>query len=223
MSFTRSFYDTGAAQVRLNDSVAIGSRVMSHPEPCEGCYPVSPDIRLQHTGVSMLGTQSWVDLEGDLMNLNRKGNRRDPNSLYKPQCGPYSCDTGEPCGQGVVGQCSGMAPGQRVGDNRLIPQKDCMFGPEPTRATNPPCNNRAMAVNRWEWLCHDPQKNLEPPFEMGVSTRIIVKDNHRPFIPTPIDQRSVWPNSTSVPDSILHQVFTLPTISQVPASYIERY
>ena len=74
--------------------------------------------------------------------------------------------------------------------------KDCDFlSPEDTKMSNPPCTLRGTGWNRWEWLCEDPQKNSLIPFETGINNRIVVKDNHRPCIPTPLDLSDTLPKS----------------------------
>jgi hypothetical protein len=96
-----------------------------------------------------------------------------------------------PCGQGVVGKCSKLKPGQRPGDENLIHFPDCRFEPEEqTRLSNPPCNLRSTGWNRWEWLCKDPQQlplGLLLPFDWHIDSKNLAKDNHRPCLPTPID------------------------------------
>ena len=47
--------------------------------------------------------------------------------------------------------------------------------------------------NRWEWLCLDPQEKVLIPFDHNINNRIIVKDNHRPIIPKPLDQSLALP------------------------------
>jgi hypothetical protein len=58
---------------------------------------------------------------------------------------------------------------------------------------------RGHGWNRWEWLCHDPQENVSRPFEWNVSNRILVKDNHRPCIPKPLDPTPVLPRGGTLP------------------------
>jgi hypothetical protein len=64
---------------------------------------------------------------------------------------------------------------------------------ESTRISNPPCTLRCNGVNRWQALCHDPQKLAVRPFETLVNNRIVVKDNHRPCVELPVDQTAALP------------------------------
>ena len=77
--------------------------------------------------------------------------------------------------------------------------KDCFFVAEDTRLSNPPSNLRGTGINRFEWLCKNPQNNIEVPFDYNISNRIVVKDNHRPLIPTPIDQTLSLPKGGDLP------------------------
>ena len=52
---------------------------------------------------------------------------------------------------------------------------------------------RELGINRWEWLCLDPQERVLIPFDHNINNRIIVKDNHRPIIPKPLDQTVALP------------------------------
>ena len=87
--------------------------------------------------------------------------------------------------------------GSRVGDE-LEDYKECGIAPEDTRLSNPACNLRGTGFNRWEHLDRNPQETFEVPRSNGlfaptVSTRIIVKDNHRPCLPKLIDQSESLP------------------------------
>ena len=64
---------------------------------------------------------------------------------------------------------------------------NCFIGSEDTRLSNPACNLRGTGWNRWEWLCLDPQERVLMPFDYNINNRLVVKDNHRPCIPKPID------------------------------------
>ena len=70
---------------------------------------------------------------------------------------------------------------------------------ENTRLSNPSCNLRGTGFNRWEWLCNNPQERVLIPFDVNVSNRLVVKDNHRPVIPTLIDQTSILPTPNNEP------------------------
>ena len=70
---------------------------------------------------------------------------------------------------------------------------DCAFSSEDTRLSNPSCTLRGTGWNRWQWLHSNPQDKTEIPFTVNTCNRIVVKDNHRPCIPVPIDQAPALP------------------------------
>ena len=77
---------------------------------------------------------------------------------------------------------------------------------EDTRFTNPASTLRGTGINRWQWLCKDPQTNALEGFDHSVSSRIIVKDNHRPLIPVAFDQTAVLPTNDTVENFEPNQV-----------------
>ena len=196
MSFNRLNYDTGTYRKELNQSVGPGAYVLNQPHiSCEPCYPYSSSIRLQKSGGSINSKISMVDLDSELLGLYRK-NSNNPDKKYKPKCPDSLCNSGEPCGPGVSSSCShniNIKSSERQGDEALLKWNDCFEPPEDTRLSNPPCTMRETEINRFEWLCEDPQNNVEIPFATNISNRIIVKDNHRPILPTPISCIPVLP------------------------------
>ena len=57
-----------------------------------------------------------------------------------------------------------------------LPQ-DCNFKTNSyTRLDNPSSNLRGTGINRWEWLCRNPQSNVFIPFRNNLNTRLIMKD-----------------------------------------------
>ena len=41
----------------------------------------------------------------------------------------------------------------------------------------------------------NPQDHVLMPFDNNVANRIVVKDNHRPLVPTPVDPKLVLPQT----------------------------
>jgi hypothetical protein len=74
--------------------------------------------------------------------------------------------------------------GDRCGDNNLVDFPVCRFGIEDTRLSNPPSTLRGTGVNRFNPLCFNPQEKIFFPGELHIPSRIIMKDNHRPCIPS---------------------------------------
>jgi hypothetical protein len=52
---------------------------------------------------------------------------------------------------------------------------------------------RSTGWNRWEWLCQNPQDKALMPFDFLISNRLMMKDNHRPCLPKPLDQCAMNP------------------------------
>lgn len=191
MSFTKLSYDKGAYTSNLNQSVGPGVYRLGEPTiSCEQCYPYPPSIRLQHQGDSISNKNLLVDVDSELLGITRKLSQ-DPSTRYQPECNGNLCSSGEPCGQGVSGNCKR--------DNNLKHWKDCFLPAEDTRLSNPSCNLRGTGWNRWEWLCINPQERVEMPFDHNIQNRIVVKDNHRPCIPTPVDPTPLLPKGGELP------------------------
>jgi hypothetical protein len=76
---------------------------------------------------------------------------------------------GRPTTRSVCGQ---YAPTQR----KLTPMPEEEFPRTYERLVDPPCTLRATGVNRWEWLCQNPQENVMIPFEWGVNTNLSQRD-----------------------------------------------
>ena len=192
MSSNRLKYDLGNVSVDLKQSTEPGNYYLSPPlVSCPGktnCYPKNPTIRLQKEGGSVDKSRFLVDVSSDLLGLNvtpgpYRSNSRDPSHKYVPICEQQLCNSGEPCGQGVIGDCKNGVNGDNM---EHFP--DCEIpSSEDTRISNPSCNLRGTGWNRWDWLCKNPQERVEIPFDWNINNRLVVKDNHRPCIPTPID------------------------------------
>lgn len=203
MSFNRLNYDTGAYKQDLNQSVGPGVYRLGEPSiSCNPCYPYPPTVRLQKQGNSIDKSKFLIDVDSELLGLNKRQSK-DPSKNYVPCCPESVCTSGEPCGQGVVGSCKSnkkkLKRGQRYQDSNLRHFKDCFLPAEDTRLSNPACNLRGTGINRFEWLCLDPQERVEIPFDWNISNRIVVKDNHRPIIPKPIDPEPALPKGGELP------------------------
>jgi hypothetical protein len=73
----------------------------------------------------------------------------------------------------------------------------CMAPREDTRLSNPPCTLKETGINRWEWLCFDPQERAIEGFDrIPVNYRMVAKDNHVPCIEQPADQSMFQPGNS---------------------------
>jgi len=210
MSYSKHIYDKASYQQSINQSIGPGVYNLARPKvSCTNCYPWSPTARLQTQGVSHVSDTFLIDIDSDLSGITRKLSKNIMDQ-YAPTCPDTVCSSGESCGQGVTGTCPTVV-------NTLDHMSDCFFAAEDTRLTNPSCNLRGTGWNRWEWLHNNPQEGfigLDMPFDNNINNRIIVKDNHRPVIPTPIDPVPALPKGGKLPatDTVITKAaFTQPT------------
>lgn len=176
MSFNRLNYDNCTYEQDLRASVDMGSYFLRQPKMnCKSCIPLDPALNpsQSHIGPIQDGIDGStceyipnIDVSSKLLNLNAPSSR----------CPSKNRSVDSIC--------------------KLNKKNICNKNPvrtEDTRISNPPCTLRGTGWNRWEWLCNDPQKKALTPFEHDVSYRIVVKDNHRPRIPKPINQAASLP------------------------------
>jgi hypothetical protein len=165
MSFNRLPYDNGSYTQTLRQSIGPGQYQTDMPRnDCDGCFPI--DVPLDRYGGSLY--PNLVDVDSELLGITRKASHC-PASKYIPSDND-----------------------KRFGTKTNY--KDCKFlTPEHTLISMPKCVLHERTVNRWEFLCKDPQQNALIPFDWFISDRTITKDSHRPCIPKPIDQCDVLP------------------------------
>ena len=189
MSWNRLKYDVCEQKKYVQESIGPGNYKIGQPLNCGACFQSNPSIIMQKSGVSLQKGVDWrfydgpVDVESDLRNLNRYASKC-PTKKYVPKCGNCGCVyQGQPCGAGVVPLCKGCKnKGAMCGQNN-VDFPECHFPVEHTRLSS--CAPRGVGLNRFDYLCMDPQKDLIFPGAMQVPTRLVVKDNHRPCVPIP--------------------------------------
>lgn len=209
MSYSKSIYDKESYKQLINQSVGPGVYSLGEPKvSCKQCYPYTPRIRLQSQGAPKIKNNLLIDIDSDLTGITRKLSK-NIHDYYSPECPDTVCNSGEVCGQGVVGNCAnGNIPEANF---QYLP--DCYPPPEDTRLSNPACNLRSTGWNRWEWLPTNPQERVQRPFDNNIHSRIVSKDNHRPLIPTPVDQCLVCPQGGPLPKEptyVVDAAFTEP-------------
>lgn len=171
----------------LNQSLGPGSYMLNQPTT-DGCYSGSPDIRIQNQNWYQRGGDATydniVDVNSELKNITRNLSKCSKNQ-YITQCDLSDCKYGYPCGGGVVNDCN--ENGQRANDKNLYHPPDCNNNFLKTNYTrlNNPCQLKEIGINRWQWLCKNPQDNVNIPFDYNINSRTLIKDNHRPCIPNP--------------------------------------
>lgn len=189
MSFNRLPYDNCSYNQVLKETTGPGFyQLTTPPNMCEPCHPKDPRVRLQTTGVSLNKNTHLTDIDSELVGITR--NLSDcPDRRYLPDC-----QSSQHCG-GQTGKGYGKNNSKVniSSEKETIPFTDCFTASEDTRLSNPACNLRGTGINRWEWLCKNPQNDIEEPFDFQISSRILSKINHRPCIPEPIDQFNTHP------------------------------
>jgi len=171
MNFNRLNYDTCTYQHNLKQSVGVADYILGMPRVnCNACFNANPSAGNIDTQATVKSKDALVDIDSELMGLNRKASNC-PTSAYIP-------DLSRPEEL--------RYPTTPIADCRAI-------SVEETRLSNPPSTLREQGWNRWEVLLENPQARAEVPFRFNVNNRLIVKDNHRPYVPTPVNQAHVLP------------------------------
>lgn len=120
---------------------------------CPSSFPAEPSVRLQYSGASWPQGKWRTDIESDLKNINRLGNRVKNNSIqYDPET-------------------------NKINQTNLVNAPDLTLGVTYQRLYNPPCTLRSTGWNRWDSLHHNPQDNFETPFDFFIPTRTQSKDS----------------------------------------------
>ena len=170
MSFNRLNYDDCTYKHLLRESIGPGDYLLNTPRTdCDGCFFPSPDVIMNGYGAGVCEKEA-IDVDSELIGITRKSTNC-PAGKFIPSSKPF---------------CNMKMP------------KDCTtLTREDTKLSNPPCTLRGTGWNRWEWLCQNPQDKALMPFDWNISNRLVVKDNHRPCVPQPLDQRESLPPSTN--------------------------
>ena len=104
----------------------------------------------QRWGAAHDMTSTKTDVESDLKNLGRP--------TVRTTCGQYQPE-------------QGMAVAER-----LTAMPEVEFPQTASHLVDPPCTLRGTGINRWQWLCENPQENIMVPFEYLVDSRHAAKD-----------------------------------------------
>jgi hypothetical protein len=183
MSLNRLKYDTNTYKHSLAESLGPLEYQLGTPQQCEECFVKDPSYRLQRSGVSTDAKTSMIDIDSELMNITRKLSN-NPADQYIPQ----EDKQGNLC----------------TASEKYHPRECDVVKTEYTLLSNPPCNLRGTGINRWEWLCQDPQENVITPFYFGTDTKQLAKDLHRPCIPMPFSEDALpTPSNDNVVENLM--------------------
>jgi|APSaa5957512535_1039671.scaffolds.fasta_scaffold56838_1 hypothetical protein len=235
MSWNRLQYDVKAYEHSLRESQGPGLYTYAKPLvkdhrspnfdvngcPETQCYPFAPGML--GSGVSVDSDRYFVDVESELRSIGVPLSK-DPQFISNhrnPKCNGVTSNEGLPCGGGVTASvsCNDCTRGSRAGDRGLMHFKDCTIPSEDTRLSNPPSNLHGTGWNRFDYLHQNPQDNAIFKFHVPINNRLVVKDNHRPCVPRPINQENCGPvpqqkqkcseikNQCGVPTGALHNYY----------------
>ena len=179
MSFNRLDYDKCSYKQEISESIGPGEYQLNTPFiSCDDCYNRDPQIIMQRSGASVAKNMPMIDVDSELININRKLSNCS-NDSFIPKFNKE---------------------GEIDNSIEVVNFKNCdMPTTENTLLSNPPCNLKGTGWNRWEWLCQDPQAKVELPFDYNISNRMVFKDNHRPVVPNLIDQSTFLPENNDEP------------------------
>ena len=126
-------------------------------------YPWAPTVRIQKRGASLVDDASLIDVDSEMMNINRI-NSLDPLKQYIP-------------------------PDQEKRVN-YRDFEDGFFHSDSTRLTNPAMDLRGMTKSNFDPIFFDPQENvIEPDFigkRTGINTHLSLVDDFQECFETPI-------------------------------------
>jgi hypothetical protein len=196
--WTRLKNDREYIQTDLKQSIAPLEFALdpSYAERCEPCISMEGGW-IGKQGVSYDASKPIIDTESDLFNLNRLLSK-DPQFKYHPSCITKDC-------MGVMNGCDACQP-------KLYHFRECGNKNEYTRTSNPVSTMRETGVNRFQPICLNPQdpSRWEHPGEIGINYRMVVKDNHVPCIPHPIDQTPALPIGGKLPCTLIYPTCAAP-------------
>lgn len=173
---TRLNYDDCSYKEKLRRTIGPGLYSLNVPyNDCLDCskdIPADPSLRFQSYGPNVCTMKTAVDDSSELLGLNYRLTKCNADE-YLP--GKYN----------ATGACNIR------GDTN---PRACLAPREDTRLSNPPCTLKETGINRWEWLCWDPQERAIEGFDrVPVNYRMVAKDNHVPCLETPQDQSGFLP------------------------------
>lgn len=151
-SMTRYRHDNGKMIENNEISTGPGRWALGVPNAYgNAAFVATPTTINQRWGASHDMTSTKTDVESDLKNLGRP--------TVRTTCGQYQPEQGQAVAQ------------------RLTAMPEADFPQTASHLVDPPCTLRGTGINRWQWLCENPQENVMVPFEYLVDSRHAAKDS----------------------------------------------
>jgi hypothetical protein len=150
-AFTRSKWDSIHQADDARITSYAGRYAFTPFLNCPNSFPVNATTRLQESGTSWVSGKWKTEVESDLKGIGRPPTKwRADALLYQPRTNEMN-----------------TTPLQHAPDE--------VFPLNFNRLHNPPCTLRSSGWNRWEPLLHNPQDNVETPFDFFIPSRDIDK------------------------------------------------
>lgn len=150
-SMTRYRHDNGKMIENNEISTGPGRWVLGVPNAYgNAVFIPDPTMINQKWGASHDMSSTKTNVESDLKNLGRP--------TVRTTCGQYQPEQGFAVAE------------------RLIAMPEAKFPQTASHLVDPPCTLRGTGINRWQWLCENPQENVMMPFEHLVDSRHAAKD-----------------------------------------------
>jgi hypothetical protein len=151
-SMTRYKHDNGKMIENNEISTGPGRWALGVPNAYgNAAFVATPTTINQRWGAAHDMTSTKTDVESDLKNLGRP--------TVRTTCGQYQPEQGQAVAQ------------------RLTAMPEADFPQTASHLVDPPCTLRGTGINRWQWLCENPQENVMVPFEYLVDSRHAAKDS----------------------------------------------
>lgn len=218
MSFNRLNYDMCQYKQSIHESTRPGNYMIATPPVnCDYCYPQAPTVRLQKAGDSINRSKALIDTDSELRNIRQYSKCPEQNFLGGMKKAPKSAKKLHPeIRESFVNPDScckyPAVKNSFLQEKGLTHFPDCFPHTIESRHADPAANLRGTGFDRWEYLCFNPQENVLMPFDYNVSNRIVVKDNHRPCVPCPLDPKNgLPPNTGAIPCEKTVPVCSVPT------------
>ena len=202
MSWNHNTADLCAYKYQLAETIGPGVYQLIRPDNQSiPVLPKDPRYTAQSSGVSISKNTSLIDIDSELIGISRNLTRC-PDRQYMPDV-----NASFQCGAQTGKVVNGCRPSDKlcIDNSQVMNFADNGLWTEDCRLSNPPCTNRGVGVNRWEWLPWNPQERIAMEFDYQINTKILSKDTHRPCIPNPLNQYNSHPkpNNTPICESII--------------------
>lgn len=162
-AMTRYKHDVGKMVENNEISTGPGRWALGVPNAYgNAAFVPEPTTIIQKWGASHIMTSTKTDVESDLTNRGRP--------TVRTTCGQYQPQQG-----------AALAAA-------LSPMPETSFPQTASHLVDPPCTLRGTGINRWQWLCENPQENVMVPFEHLVDSRHASKDAIYSQIRQPIER-----------------------------------